>query len=595
MLLLAAFVAIQVLIGGTRLLFSLPAYAALAGVGLLAVCSLRRPKPPADRLCLWGTVVFFGYIIARGLLSPVPYIARADLLSAGAGLLVYFWTALFFTRPKARLWFVAALLTFALVHVLVGAVQFREGHNFMPIGFLERADYGRRASGFYVCPNHLAGLLEVLAVLGLAIVCWSRWPVWGKLLVGYAVAICYVGLLLTASRGGYLSALVSLAVFALLSLGVLAKTGAGLFWKIGLPGLLAGAVGLALLLFAIHKSEMLTSRAQNVFETNNMRLDLWQAAIEQWKLAPVTGTGSGTYLFYGRKFRTERMQLDPVDVHNDYLHLLCEYGAVGAVLFAGFLALHLRNGWNTYRRFGPKRAAMSPRLLSNSLALNLGALASVAAYILHSVVDFNLHIPANVLLLAFVFGLVANPGGETVPGEERVTRGELLWRLLPPALAVWLALAAFRFLPGEYFAESARTALRDNHPIDALLFAREGLARENRNPDLYYYLGRARMLQGDDAGRGPVRESFYDAALEAFAAGLALVPQDQTFQLELAFTLDALGRFDEAEWRFDEARAWDPRSTSIAAYYAAHLEQWRRDHAPTQAEPAAEIPLPVER
>ena len=38
----------------------------------------------------------------------------------------------------------------------------------------------RRASGLYVDPDHLAGLLEVLGILGLSVACWSRLPGWAK-------------------------------------------------------------------------------------------------------------------------------------------------------------------------------------------------------------------------------------------------------------------------------------------------------------------------------------------------------------------------------------------------------------------------------
>ena len=46
----------------------------------------------------------------------------------------------------------------------------------------------------------------------------------------------------------------------------------------------------------------------------------------------------------------------------------------------------------------------------SAFALNLGALGALAAYLVHSFVDFNLHIPANVLLMAFVFGILTNAG-----------------------------------------------------------------------------------------------------------------------------------------------------------------------------------------
>ena len=59
-LLVVALVSIQALIGGTRLLFALPAYALLAAIALLALGSLRSAKSLPNQLCLWSAVLFFG-------------------------------------------------------------------------------------------------------------------------------------------------------------------------------------------------------------------------------------------------------------------------------------------------------------------------------------------------------------------------------------------------------------------------------------------------------------------------------------------------------------------------------------------------------
>ena len=302
---------------------------------------------------MWSAVLFFGYITLRAAFSPLPYLARFDIYSVLAGLVVYFFVSCTLTSAKARMSILACLLAAALAHVFVGAIQFSSGNNFMPISFLQRFDYGRRASGFYVCPNHLAGLLEVLGIFGLSIVCWSRWPVWSKLLIGYATAVSYVGVILTGSRGGYLSAAASLLVFGILSLAILRAAGAKLLLRIGGAGLMAAALAITAAVFLIHQSDSLSERTKNVIDEKNVRLALWPAAIEQWKLDPLIGTGSRTYLVYGRKYRSEEMQLDPIYTHNDYLQLLSEYGIVGAATFLGFFLVHLRRGWMNARRLGP--------------------------------------------------------------------------------------------------------------------------------------------------------------------------------------------------------------------------------------------------
>jgi O-antigen ligase len=582
LLLAAAFATIQVLIGGTRLLFSLPAYGLLATIGLLSLLSLRRAKPEPHQLCLVSAAVFFGYVLTRALLSPATYLARADIYSVLGGLLVYLFVACIFTDPKRRMVLLFFLLAVALVHVFIGALQFRDGTNFMLIPSLHRYDYGRRASGFYVCPNHLAGLLEVLGVFGLSIVFWSRWPTWSKLLTAYAASICYLGVVLTGSRGGYLSTVASLLVFAALSLLILSRAGTRLFWSIGGAALIAAVlIGIAVT-FSFHKSDYLSSRAQNVFDKENMRVDLWHAAIQQWKLEPFTGTGSGTYLYYGRQFRTERMQLDPIRAHNDYLDLLAEYGLAGGAAFLLFLGVHLRNGWKNFQRLGPKRVAVSARLLSNGLALQVGAIAAVSAYVVHSTFDFNLHIPANVLLLAFVFGILANAGSvHSSDPEQGVSTSHVLWRLLLPVIGLIILVQCVRLLPGEYFAEQSRTALRHQHAGTAIRFAQSALETEQNNPDLYDYLGSAQLERGDARTKPEERAWFYRRALEAFKNGRNLAPLDEGFALQLGFTYDGLGRFAEGEWMYDEALRLDPKSVSTQQYYARHLERWRTNGRPT--------------
>lgn len=566
-----AFLVIQALIGGTRLLFSFPAYLLLALASFLTLFCLRQARPRPSMICLWASVLFFSYILARALFAPAPYLARSDIYSVLGGLVVYFSFACIITSARARLTVLMVLLVFAIAHVFIGLIQFRYGKNFMPIPFLQRFDYGHRASGFYICPDHLAGFLEVAGVMGLSVVCWSRFRPWVKLLIGYAVFSCYAGLILAGSRGGFLSVMASLLVFALLSAVILRRRGPHLFWRVTITGLVTALVLAAGVTFLFHSNEHLAERT-NILDYKNTRILMWKAALQQWKLNPFFGTGSGTYLYYGRFFRSPEVQEDPVDVHNDYLHLLAEYGVIGAVLFLIFFAAHLWSGWKNYLRLGPKRVAASGQLPSNSIALQIGALGAVAAYVVHSVVDFNLHIPANLLLMAFVFALLANAGQAR---NEADTVSFSLWRILAPAFGLVLAIQGARFLPGEYFTERARVCWVDDRPAEAISFAERGLQFEKQNPDLYDYLGHSRVDLSDTLADEKKREALYLAALKDFEHSQALAPLDETFPLELAFTYDELGRFQEAEWMYHRALALDPRSTSLREYYEDHLTRWR--------------------
>jgi O-antigen ligase len=574
-----AFSAVEYQIGGTRLLFSLPADGVFALAAILSVWDLRRSKVRPNGLCLASSALFFGYILCRAICSPVVYLAWYDEYMVLGALIVYLLTACYLTDPRRRVWLLMVLLALAIVNLAVAARQFSGGDDFMLNGFVRAVAYRGRGSGFYICPDHLAGFLEVVGSLALAMAIWSRQPFWLKLLLGYGAACCFGGILLTGSRGGALS-----SAAALLTL-----TGLGLrrAWALSpqsfVKGLVAVLVIVALVATAataaLRNSEMLSTRAEIFFDQKDIRLLLWPAAIKEFEVSPIFGTGAATYIYYGRLFRDPRVQLDPIRTHNDYLELLAEYGAVGVAGLLLFLGAHLSWGWRVFRRLSAPRQMSSAGGWggSNALAWNIGGLAAVASFLVHSVVDFNLHIPANTYLLAFVFGVLANPGRNLLTGEdlpvERFRKMDLLPRLALPVLGLWIIVAGLPKLPGEYYCEQARVALRDKHNLLALHFAQLGLERQTQNPDLYFYLGNARQ---DVAGTGQdtaFSRSFREASLAPYRAGMRLFPEDSPLTLRLGEALTRLGDFSAADAVFKEVLRWDPNSSVVYTYDGFFLQR----------------------
>ena len=62
-------------------------------------------------------------------------------------------------------------------------------------------------------------------------------------------------------------------------------------------------------------------------------------------------------------------------------------------------------------------------------------------------------------------------------------------RLALPVLAILLLLGCIRYEPAEYCAERARTALRDERHLVALLWAKRAVAQDEKNPETQFYLG----------------------------------------------------------------------------------------------------------
>ena len=576
LLLCAALALIQVLVGGTRLLFALPAYGLLAAAAVASLADLRRSKLPPNGWCLVSSAVFFGYVLLRALFSPVSYLAWSDAAMVLGALIIYLLTACYLTDPRRRLWVLTGLLALAFGNLGVGVRQFMGDDRTTVLGFLRDAQYRGRASGFYICPDHLAGFLEMMICLSVAVMIWARVRVWAKILLGYVALCCLAGLVLTASRGGYLSMGVGLLVLAALGLRRTRITSPEWFGKavtvlvvVGL--LLAGGLG-----FAFTSSRLLAQRANALTDTKDIRLQIWPSAVREFQASPVFGTGSSTFLYYGRQFRNPGLQRDPIRVHNDYLELLAEYGVVGAAGLLFFLAAHLGWGLAVFRRFCRRSAGQGEGGGSNAVAWNLGALAAVACLAAHSALDFNLHIPVNALVLAFIFGVLANPGRSLEPGQESARRFrpvELVPRLALPVLAVVLLAGALPKLPGEWYGEQARVALRDGRHAAALGLAKLAVEHEQGDPYLYDSLGQARMKL---AGNGPdtiVARSFREAAVEAFAAAVRLAPPDSTFQVHLAEAYTRLNAFGDAEKSFQAALDWDPHSSWVLTYHGFSLQQ----------------------
>jgi len=570
-----ALICIQLLIGGVRLVFSLPAYILLASGALCAVLAGRHmTRPPLAATCT--AFVLAAWVVIRALLSPVEYLARPDLLMVLAALLVYLLTVTYFTTRQPRLVLISVFLLLAVAHVVVGGIQFKQADNFMPLPGLMRPDYAWRASGFYICPNHVAGLLEMVGLLALSLACWANTRIGTRVITGYCALMCLGGLAITGSRGGYLSIVFGMAIFAVLSLWVirLMRRG-GFFLMLGMM-VVTGALIVGGAIFFMSRSDSINTRLTKIYDPQNMRLFMWKAALVQYHLQPVTGTGSGTYLYYGREFRSPTVQNDPMHVHEDYLELLAEYGLVGAVLCGVFVLVHLASGLIGLRKIVGAQIRPETPGRSDDLALTVGALSAIGALLLHSLVDFNLHIPANALFVAFLMGILARPASAPSPQspEAPTPAGWSRWGMA--VLALVLLGISIRFLPGEFYAEKARVAFRDGHYADSLALAHRGIAWEKKNPALYGYLGDAGHFLTLSSPDPASARMLHEDAVVAYEAGLKLFPHDTGLLLKQAQVLDLLGRFPEAEAVFQKLFRYDPLFANVYAYYGLHWKLQNR-------------------
>jgi len=571
------FTLLQLLIGGVKMVYSLPAYIVLGLAGVAAVGWCRRQNiAKASRWCVLSTLVLAAYLVGRVIFSPVDYLARTDGYMILGSLLVYLLVAVHLVNPRQRFAMLWILFILALLHVGVGIVQFKGKENFMLLPWIFRSDYGYRASGFYICPNHLAGLLELTGLLSLSVAVWSRAKAWVRILAGYVALMSLIGIAITGSRGGYISLIAGLIAFGVLSLVLVRRVNRPWFSRVLLAFILGTVALLGTSVWIMKKSPDLDRRLGQVYDPTNMRLHMWRAALDAHQLSPWTGVGAGTYLFYGRHFRHEQVQGDPQHVHNDYLELLTEYGIVGCAFMALFLGLHFGSGFKAIGQIVRTRLAPANTARSNELAFIIGILAGFAALAVHSIVDFNLHIPANALAAAVLFGILANPRSPTPEETPRGRIDNVPLRLAPVLVgALLVAVAVPRVLP-ELFTELARVAVRDQMPEVAIRHAQRGIAWDARNPNLYGYLGDAKHMLALAEKNPAERVKLQRESAQAFADGLKYFTADLNLLLKLARALDNLQRFPEADYTYRLALQADPSLATVYAYYAHHYFLQRR-------------------
>jgi O-antigen ligase len=265
--------------------------------------------------------------------------------------------------------------------------------------------------GTYANRDHYAGFLEmampfaVVYPVALMRRARARWhspvaPALAACGVWALAGLMFAGILHSFSRMGFIAALSSLFVMGTLGFGT-----PQLSWVASSRKRQAGAVGLvtALVLagFVFLPPDKLIARFAQLVSTDELtaggRAQLWAETIPLIRAYPVFGCGLGGYETAFSRFKVSGVLVTDDFAHNDYLQLLAELGVVGFVIGAT-LAFSVV-------RMAVRRAVRSADPGARYFAVACAG--ALAAILLHSFADFNLYIPANAMLLAWIAGMTA--------------------------------------------------------------------------------------------------------------------------------------------------------------------------------------------
>jgi O-antigen ligase len=350
----------------------------LAGAGLSLLVLLAAAHKTDGLFRRWWPLLALPAYIALQLLpgpihSVAPWLTLMQLLRICTYLAVFVVLFEIAAAHPGREW---GLLAIPLVYGCAEAVLGLGRH-------LIRGD-DNYAIGTLGDHSHFAGLMELLLPLALA------WAVYRGRLLDWAPAALIMGALLHSfSRMGLLASVAAVTAMVMFRTRKLFQTAAA-------TAALTGVI----LLFA---PTGLGERFARIYTYEGFRNDAhlvrWHDTLRLIAERPVFGSGAGSFPIAFAPYDTSGKSVSATHADNDYLQLMGEFGAVGTLAMLSLLALALRRCLRTG--------------VSNFAAL--GCAGAMIALLVHSIFEFQMYVPANMLTLAWISGV-----GCGIPCRDRV-------------------------------------------------------------------------------------------------------------------------------------------------------------------------------
>jgi O-antigen ligase len=269
--------------------------------------------------------------------------------------------------------------------------------------------------------DHFAGYMELLVCLPVALVMTREARGEKSLLYGVAATMMGLAIVFTLSRAGMVSLLAQLVFLVALSYRHYRSTHVNqVESKRGLivgsaaaaavtAAIIAGVIwiGAKPVINRIATGDPGNSNVQKAQTFYSIRGEIWENAWRVIRHHPLMGVGLGAFeTAYPIYARDNGMEGIVAEAHNDYLQILADAGIVGAALALWFIVAIFR---------AVARGVRSRDRLLAGIALGSGA--GLFGLLVHSVFDFNLHLPSHALLF-LVLSMVVSYIGATV--DQRV-------------------------------------------------------------------------------------------------------------------------------------------------------------------------------
>lgn len=456
--------------------------------------------------------------------------------------------------------------------------------------------------------RNFAAYYHELILPVLAAILISQWGILTRLrrsVLLFALVMATGHLVVTGSRAGWLSAVVSLVL--LLTLTAQRRRWLRHAPSLILAGLLLLPIGQFLLKsIPLEDDESLYApasktardtwdRALTAFDpadfSRSMRLLVWAGTSDMIKAAPGFGAGPGQYWSsmrpyldhraWGKVLRTRTKEPHEArHAHNEYLEFSAEIGLVGLGALIWLLGTLLWMG-HGYLKLPPGSAQMS--FARPVRALTAGIVCGIIASLIHACFGFNLHNPVAILHLWLLAGIMVAVNTRKLSDRSHFIDVPLdgLPRaacvgVVGVAAAGLLCTAGLRILLGDYHYARGQEHLAARDTDQAIPSLHKAVDWRGHEFRYHRLLGRIALMRGDD-----------DEAKVALERGLELHPNDPGALRLLGGILIRSGR--DATEALARAVVLDPLNTRAYSLLSqAYREVGENDLAITAAERALE-------
>jgi O-antigen ligase len=257
--------------------------------------------------------------------------------------------------------------------------------------------------GPYVNHNHYAGLMEMLLPFPLVLAATRFTDGNRKIVVAGIAALMAGSIFLSGSRGGMVAFVAQMFV-----LGAFLVRKRERSWKqpVMLGIFLAMVIGFLVWMGGNELTRRLMSIHSEAREevSGGMRLSIDRDCLRMFAKRPFLGWGLGAFPIVYPEFRSFYTTFFVNQAHNDYLQLLVETGLAGSLIAVWFLVL-------VFRRATGKLVSLTGKDWTETAsgALAMSALLGCVGILVHSLLDFNLQIPANAALFYVLCAVAASP------------------------------------------------------------------------------------------------------------------------------------------------------------------------------------------